>query len=522
MRNAFKFLVAGALIAGTASAQEQSESVDSILRELSKQTAGKQSVPAESPASITEEGEIPAAVIDALDAPATLDASRELYVNGEFEQAQRGFEAVVKKDPENIVARTYLRKLLERDPRIAEVQGMKNVRNAWKVGMVLRSYDVSETAVEKMGLQGITASIDITGKFPEVDFPKGASAVYQPKTGKLFIRNTPENLQVAEEIMLAMDVAKVSSDVEQVEIESKFVEVSEGTLEALGFDWRATSKVPLADGTSISNNSSLFGSALRGGASSGYPFETSSKLDLANLSEWTAFRFEETFSTKPISMTVNRSGERAFRTLITALDQSSGTDVLSAPRIVTRSGEKAFIRVGQLHYYPEVYEVGANEGNAPFITYQDFSEKVLGVELEVTPQVDGEQITMKLTPKVTELAGWQKYSVVNATNSFAYYQESSPKTFRHDPIEARLPIFQIRKIDTEVTINDGSTIGMGGLINEKVEKYEDKVPVFGSLPLIGRLFRNEGERAVKRNLLMFVTARKVDATGRINTSRTFE
>ena len=65
-------------------------------------------------------------------------------------------------------------------------------------------------------------------------------------------------------------------------------------------------------------------------------------------------------------------------------------------------------------------------------------------------------------------------------------------------------------------------MGMGGLISEKIEKYEDKVPVLGSLPLIGRLFRSEGERAIKRNLLIFVTAKKVEPTGRINTARSFE
>jgi general secretion pathway protein D len=86
----------------------------------------------------------------------------------------------------------------------------------------------------------------------------------------------------------------------------------------------------------------------------------------------------------------------------------------------------------------------------------------------------------------------------------------------------RLPIYKSRSLEAEVTIADGSTIGMGGLINEKIEAFTDKVPVLGSLPLVGRLFRNEGERAVKRNLLMFVTAKKVDPSGRISTTRSFE
>jgi len=73
-----------------------------------------------------------------------------------------------------------------------------------------------------------------------------------------------------------------------------------------------------------------------------------------------------------------------------------------------------------------------------------------------------------------------------------------------------------------VTIADGATIVMGGLTSEKVEAFEDRVPVLGSMPLFGRLFRNEGERAIKRNLMMFVTAKIVEPTGRISSSRSFE
>jgi general secretion pathway protein D len=63
---------------------------------------------------------------------------------------------------------------------------------------------------------------------------------------------------------------------------------------------------------------------------------------------------------------------------------------------------------------------------------------------------------------------------------------------------------------------------MGGLINEKVEKFDDRVPFMGSIPFVGRLFRNEGERVVKRNLLMFVTANIIDPNGRADPSRSFE
>ena len=580
MRNIFKTIMAGTLImACTVSAQ--SESVESIMKELGGHTAPVQTTvaepaapvvavvetapvaeiaepekssrgwafwrrsradeaPAESEAVVENTGsdfvsqnEIPAAMIESLDVPATLAASQELYVGGEFEHAQRGFEAVIKKDPENLTARTYLRRILDRNPRAVEVEAIEGIRAEWQTDLVLRSYSISADAAEKMRLEKVTDSADVTLRFPEVDFPTGSSAVYQPRMGRLFVRNTRENLLVLEEILAALDVAKLSAGVEQVEIEAKFVEVSEGTLEELGFNWnnmRNTGTSPdirtgIEGGdVTISGNQDLFSDTLRT-----VPFDQPGRVGtLAGMDEttatgdWRAFRFEDTFNNTAANLRLEHGGSKAVDILIRALDQSTGTDVLSAPRIVTRTGKKATIRVGQLHYYPEVYEVGGNEGNIIHVKYQDFAEKLLGVELDVTPRVDGDQISMTLNPKVSELLGMQKYQIAPANSAYTYFQFRINQQYNHDPIVATLPIFKRREIKTEVTIADGATMGMGGLINERIEKFNDRVPFLGSLPLVGRLFRSEGERAVKRNLMIFVTAKKVEPTGRINTGRSFE
>jgi general secretion pathway protein D len=60
---------------------------------------------------------------------------------------------------------------------------------------------------------------------------------------------------------------------------------------------------------------------------------------------------------------------------------------------------------------------------------------------------------------------------------------------------------------------DGHTVVMGGLIRETLTTFEDKVPLLGDIPLLGRLFRSEGTSSQKRNLLIFVTARLVDPSG---------
>jgi len=75
------------------------------------------------------------------------------------------------------------------------------------------------------------------------------------------------------------------------------------------------------------------------------------------------------------------------------------------------------------------------------------------------------------------------------------------------------PIFSVREVSTKVTLWDGATLVMGGLTREEVRAVHDRVPILGSIPLLGRAFRSKGESAQKRNLLIFVTANLVSPGG---------
>lgn len=539
MQKPFMILTAAAMMAGSGFAQNKAESVESILKELSAYdgapapAAAPEAAPAAATVATGSEAAEAAPAIAPADVDAMLAESSAQLAGGEFAKAQQGFEAIVKIAPENLTARMYLRTLMERDQRSAEIKGMKAVDAAWSTALVFRSYALGSDAGEKMGLVNVKDAMDVKNLFPQVDFPKGSSAIYQPKMSALFVRNTRENLAVIEALLGAMDLAKLSSEVSQVEIEAKFIEVSEGTLEALGFQWNLKGSADLGGGSDLEvadGAGGLFANALRGsptGGSPNLPFDKTVNLGSGQASasgDWSSFGLVNTFNNQASDITLENRGKNPVDVMISALDQSTGTDVLSAPRIVTRSGEEATIRVGEIHNYPEVYEGDTSEATILNVSYQDFTEKLLGVELVVNPEVDGDQITLSLNPRITELAGWQRYELAPASSIYNHRQSTRVTGMYNTaaPITASLPIFKKREIKTEVTIADGSTIGMGGLINEKIEKYEDKVPLLGSLPLVGRLFRHEGERAVKRNLLMFVTAKKVEPSGRINTARSFE
>jgi general secretion pathway protein D len=77
------------------------------------------------------------------------------------------------------------------------------------------------------------------------------------------------------------------------------------------------------------------------------------------------------------------------------------------------------------------------------------------------------------------------------------------------------PFFHVRSIDTHISIYNGATVVMGGLITEERKAMDDKVPFLGDIPFLGRLFRSRSEWSNKRNLLIFVTARLVDPSGRV-------
>ncbi len=77
-----------------------------------------------------------------------------------------------------------------------------------------------------------------------------------------------------------------------------------------------------------------------------------------------------------------------------------------------------------------------------------------------------------------------------------------------------MPIFSTRRVNTALTIYDGYTVAIGGLLREDVQNVEDKVPILGDIPWVGRLFQTKAEQRIKSNLVIFVTAQIIDPTGR--------
>jgi general secretion pathway protein D len=124
---------------------------------------------------------------------------------------------------------------------------------------------------------------------------------------------------------------------------------------------------------------------------------------------------------------------------------------------------------------------------------------------------DGYTIDLNLVPQVVEFEGFINYgSPIQTTSSNALGQQIVNVI---TPNVINQPIFSTRKVTTSVSIFDGQTVVLGGLMREDVQKVEDKVPFFGDIPLVGRLFRSSVDQHLKRNLVIFVSARLINPAG---------
>jgi general secretion pathway protein D len=214
-----------------------------------------------------------------------------------------------------------------------------------------------------------------------------------------------------------------------------------------------------------------------------------------------------------------------FQVVLRALNQQKGVDLVSAPKVTTKSGQRATIQIVREFRYPTEYDLpqvtqtpGSIFTPATPTTPTSFETKPVGITLEVEPTVgpDGYTIDLILSPRVVEFDGFINYgspisTVVNSVAAVGGLSVSANFLVTANVINK--PVFSTREVTTEVTVYDGQTVVIGGLMREDIQKTEDKVPILGDIPLAGRLFRTSADQHIKRNLIMFVTASLLDPAG---------
>jgi len=341
---------------------------------------------------------------------------------------------------------------------------------------------------------------------------------------QLIATQTPRNLERIRNILNRY------RDVRQVEIEAKFMEVQQGALEELGVQWNLATK---ATQRNAAQSAYTTGDGINRTLAEAFRNATSSQqISISGTGQPEAGINIPTpapsipggvllgAAAGPLANLTGIIGEFDVQAVIRALSQKSGTELLSAPKLTVLSGNPATITVAQELRYPQSYgqiqsQVGTGSvsggGSAGVSitsgTPQEFTTRNVGVELKVTPTVeeDDHSVSLDLNPKVTEFEGFVEYGGPSVAISGGTTVTVPPGFYQ--------PIFAVREVTTKVTIWDGATLMMGGLTREDVKQVSDKVPVLGSLPGLGRLFRSKAESSTKRNLLIFVTANLVSPGG---------
>ena len=414
------------------------------------------------------------------------------------------------------------------------VQGTSTTRQRLSNDRQLVGRADAKTMLQSMGVQ-----------FPVITLPDGradtASATFWPHTGVLIVRNTQDNLDMVDALV---DQANASQP-KQVEIESKFIEVTQNNLKELGFDWLL--------GPFKVGNKGAFGS---GGTSANSPAADPANFPFVDpVTKQAIGQFPVTGGNRSGSLAISANALDAllfpgasgvapgifglagvftdpqFQVVIRALNQKKGVDLLSAPKVTTKSGQRAIIEVVREFRYPKSYtppqvpSIGSTTSVAnqvvPVVvtptTPQDWETRNTGVTLEVEPVVgeDATTIDLNLVPQVVEFEGFINYgspiSAVGVNTIGGAISTSVPIVLTQNVINQ--PVFSTRKVTTSVSVYDGQTVVLGGLMREDVQKTEDKTPIIGDIPLVGRLFRTNVDQHIKRNLVIFVTARVITPAG---------
>jgi general secretion pathway protein D len=168
----------------------------------------------------------------------------------------------------------------------------------------------------------------------------------------------------------------------------------------------------------------------------------------------------------------------SFVAIIEALEADTNTNIMGTPILTTLDNEEAEIRVGQ--EVPFVTGSYSNTGNAGGAVnpFQTVSREQVGLTLKITPQInEGDAVRLKIEQEIS--------SVSESTQAVDLITNN-------------------RNINTTVIVEDRATLVLGGLIREDLLEKEQRVPLLGSIPLLGALFRSTSTQKVKTNLMFFI------------------
>jgi len=220
---------------------------------------------------------------------------------------------------------------------------------------------------------------------------------------------------------------------------------------------------------------------------------------------------------------------RGFAAVLQLLQNAIGRDLVAAPRVTLADGKQSKIVISRRMFYPTSYTAPTVPNNdqgvgAGFILPANptgFESRNIGTTLEVKGESTSipKAVDLDFTNLLVEdFEGFVDYGVLISTVTQGGQYDSPPNdsVSQQQDVGASpylVPIFTKKSLQSRVRLIDGETVGMGGLISDTVQLVDDKVPMLGDIPMLGRLFRSEASRKIKSNLVIFCTLRIINPDG---------
>lgn len=378
-----------------------------------------------------------------------------------------------------------------------------------------------------------------------VKFPPGAFAVYNRNTSRLRVVNNAEMLDLIGQLISAAEEQTLL-----IQVGVRLVEINQSDLDSItvnstlgGSGVNLLSAVPVG----LQTNSS--GSTPLGSSQTGVTAQLNQIQGVGLLPNNTLQSFLQqgvlagTNQTSAYALNSMQVGGTIlngmqFRAFITAVSQKSSANVLASPSIVLKRGQEGVIEVTQEFRYVQEYNdpqssirtfapvTSTGLGFAtvsfnvpgPETVISAFPSQIsdavpIGVKLGVKPDVTGDnsRVLMELKPSFVDFEGFINYGTpVNSAYAASYYD--TQVTILTNNIQQ--PVFVRRDLTLpSVEVSDGYTLMLGGLLREDIQKIDEKVPLIGDLPILGRAFQGKTEQAIKKNTLIFVTPRILQVDG---------
>jgi general secretion pathway protein D len=420
-------------------------------------------------------------------------------------------------------------------------------------------------AVDPFAETKTTGSAALKPRRPILELLKNAGIVFGDRasatlssSGSLMVTNTSSELDKVEQLVLSASKAP-----KQVKISTKFVEISQENSDELGFDWIVNpfgvAQKLYASGGTAGNQAGRGGGdfirTVKGVTVDGIPAGANQPTQNGVTNSLRSG--DRAINRNSIDAILNNPGRTAQQSnvapgiaaltglfsdgqvqlIMRGLAQKKGVDLMTAPSITAKSGQMAKIEIVREFIYPTEYEPpqlpqstgssltggsslfgggGGGGGSFPVTpaTPTAFEMRNTGVTLEINPTFADNDYVIDLSfkPEIVEFEGFINYGSPIQTSGQDVLGNPVTNVLTENRIEQ--PVFQTRRVSTQLAIYDGYTVAVGGLMREDVQNVEDKIPILGDIPLIGRLFQSKSENRIKSNLVVFVTAQIIDATGR--------